>query len=538
MSLYSIIVTNNAPGCGTEIEQQLTVTACTTYIVRLTSNSNAIGPFYVYVDTTGSTPIYSAQTRTQMIDGVEVQLGPCATPTPTPTLTPQTPTPTPTITNTPTITPTITPTNSETPTTTPTPTVTETGTPTPTPTITETPTETPTNTPTPSVTSTPGASPSQTPTITPTVTPTVGTITIVLEGLFSPGSINAYYTATADAILNVDTEISFVNTLGSLSGSPYVLSGSVVILSGQSFGDRNYQIVGDYADLDDTSSYSGITQTFTGSPTNTFVITTISDFDVTPTPTPSITPTETPTPTVTPTITETPTLTPTETPTPTVTDTPTQTPTPTVTDTPTQTPTPTATETPTPTVTETPTLTPTPTITPTTSRAYWEYILGFDSTIPQTACNNFTTSPITVYAQPGDGPGPNIGETLYTDQGLTTTVADGYYSNGVAWYEVTGGAGVVTSADPNGCSVSPTPTPTITQTQTPTVSLTPSETPTQTPTSTETPTQTPTSTETPTPTLTPTPTATPSIFEIYIITQDGQEIITQDGNPLIAQQEV
>ena len=514
MSLYSIIVTNSAPGCGTEIEQQLTVTACTTYIVRLTSNSNAIGPFNVYVDTTGSTPIYSAQTRNQMINGVQVQLGPCITPTPTPTPTPVTPTPTPTITNTPTITPTITPTNSDTPTPTPTPTVTETETPTPTPTITTTPTETPTNTPTPSVTSTPGASPSQTPTITPTITPTTGTITITLLGQFSPGSIHAYYTATADATLNVDTEISFVNTLGSLSGSPYVLSGSVVILSGSNFGDANYQISGDYADLDDTSSYSGITQTFTGSPSNTFVITTVSDFDVTPTPTPSVTATQTPTPTET--ITPTPTETETPTPTPTITSTETPTPTPTETETPTPTPTVTSTETPTP--TETPTLTPTPTITPTASRAYWEYTLGFDSTIPQTACNNFTTSPITVYAQPGDGPGPNIGETLYTDQGLTTTVADGYYSNGVAWYQVTGGSGLVTSVDPNGCSVSPTPTSTLTPTITPTI--------------------TPTSSETPTPTITPSPTATPSIFEIFIITQDGQEIITQNGNAWIAQQEV
>ena len=367
MSLFSIIVTNTAPGCGTEIEQQLTVTACTTYIVRLTSNSNAIGPFNVYVDTTGSTPIYSAQTRTQMINGVAVQLGPCATPTPTPTSTPQTPTPTPTITNT----PTITPTNTETPT----------QTPTVTPTITVTPSETPTNTPTPSVTGTPGASPTPTTTPTPTVTPTTGTITIVLEGQFSPGSINAYYTATADAILNVDTEISFVNTLGSLSGSSYVLSGSVVILSGQSFGDRNYQIVGDYADLDDTSSYSGITQTFTGSPTNTFVISTISEFDVTPTPTPSITPTETPTPTVT--------ETPTETPTPTVTETPTETPTPTITPTVTETPTETPTNTPTPSVTETPgasptpteTITPTPTLTPTptaTPSIFEIYILTQD----------------------------------------------------------------------------------------------------------------------------------------------------------------
>jgi hypothetical protein len=133
----------------------------------------------------------------------------------------------------------------------------------------------------------------------------------------------------------------------------------------------------------------------------------------------------------------------------------------------------------------------------------------------QIACNNFTTSPITVYGQPGEGPGPNIGETLYTDQGLTITVADGYYSNGIAWYEVTGGAGLVTSVDPNGCSISPTPTSTITPTQTPTL--------------------TPTSTETPTPTQTPTPTSTPTIFEILIITQDGQDIITQDGLQLIAQ---
>lgn len=321
MPLYSIIVTNNAPGCGTEIEQQLTVTACTTYIVRLTSNSNAIGPFNVYVDTTGSTPVWSAQTRTQMINGVEVQLGPCATPTPTPTptVTPttQTPTPTPTITDTPTQTPTTTPTPSVTATETPTPTVTPTVTETPT----QTPTETPTNTPTPTVTETPGASPSQTPTITPTVTPTVGTITITLLGQFSPGSIHAYYTATANAILNVDTEISFVDTLGSFTGSPYVLSGSVVIVSGQSFGDANYQIPGDYYDLDKSSSYTSVNQTFTGSPTNTFVINTLSDFDVTPTPTPSVTATETPTPTVTPTVTETETPTPTQTPTPTSTPT-------------------------------------------------------------------------------------------------------------------------------------------------------------------------------------------------------------------------
>ena len=143
MALYSILVTNNYDGCTTEIEQQVDVTSCTNYIVRLTSNSNALGPFDVFVD---SVIYYSAQTRTEMLNGVVVTLN-CVTPTPS--ITP-TNTPTPSITPTIGLTPTPTPTVTETPTNTPTP-----GggsTPTPTPTVTTTPTETPTNTPTPTST--------------------------------------------------------------------------------------------------------------------------------------------------------------------------------------------------------------------------------------------------------------------------------------------------------------------------------------------------------------------------------------------------
>jgi hypothetical protein len=128
MSLYSILVTNNAPGCNTEIEQQLSVTGCTSYIVRLTSNSNALGPFNIYIDDV----IYlSAVTRNEMLNGVVITLE-CGTPTPT-----QTPTNTPT----PSFTPTNTPTPTETPTNTPTPTTTATNTPTPT--LTPTPSATP-----------------------------------------------------------------------------------------------------------------------------------------------------------------------------------------------------------------------------------------------------------------------------------------------------------------------------------------------------------------------------------------------------------
>jgi hypothetical protein len=164
MSTYSILVTNNAPGCGTEIEQQITVSGCTAYIVRLSSNSNALGPFNVYVDNVIN---YSAQTRTDMFNGVVVYLG-CTTPTPTPSVTPipVTPTVTPTNTATPTNTPTVTATQTQT--NTPTITSTQTNTPTPSVTIGLTPTATPTNTHTP--TNTPSVTPTNT--NTPSITPT------------------------------------------------------------------------------------------------------------------------------------------------------------------------------------------------------------------------------------------------------------------------------------------------------------------------------------------------------------------------------
>jgi hypothetical protein len=118
MTTYSILVTNNAPGCNKQIEQQIEVTECTTYIVRLASNSNALGPFTVYVDGAIN---YSNVTRTDMINGVVVNLQ-CTTPTPTPTqtigLTP-TPTSTPTQTLTQTPTQTLTPTPTQTPSSTP-----------------------------------------------------------------------------------------------------------------------------------------------------------------------------------------------------------------------------------------------------------------------------------------------------------------------------------------------------------------------------------------------------------------------------------
>ena len=191
MATYTITVTNNAVGCDNEIEQQITVSGCSTYIVRLTSNSSALGPFNVYLD---SIMVYEDQTRAEMLNGVVVIVE-CVTPTPTPTpsITPtnQTPTPTPTNTATPTITPTITPTPGLSPTVTPTKTVTPTVTPTNTVTPTVTPTKTVTPTVTPTNTVTPTITPTNTVTPTTTVTPT-NTATPTNTPTPSPAAFSAY----------------------------------------------------------------------------------------------------------------------------------------------------------------------------------------------------------------------------------------------------------------------------------------------------------------------------------------------------------
>lgn len=100
--------------------------------------------------------------------------------------------------------------------------------------------------------------------------------------------------------------------------------------------------------------------------------------------------------------------------------------------------------TPTPTVTQTPS--PTPTF------GYYTYSLGTGSTA-NLACSDYLSAPNTIYGTVSGGVGPNIGEFLYTSPGNppTNPVVDGFYSNGTAVFQVTGGGGQITSSDPNGC---------------------------------------------------------------------------------------
>lgn len=74
MPNYTIILTNTLSGCTETISETLTVTACTTYFVRIPSNSTADGPFNIYTGTTSTTPIYSAITKEQLYSGVTISL--------------------------------------------------------------------------------------------------------------------------------------------------------------------------------------------------------------------------------------------------------------------------------------------------------------------------------------------------------------------------------------------------------------------------------------------------------------------------------
>jgi hypothetical protein len=141
--------------------------------------------------------------------------------------------------------------------------------------------------------------------------------------------------------------------------------------------------------------------------------------------------------------------------------------------------------------------------TPTQTFAWYTYSLGTGTTANE-ACAAFVSSPQTIYGSVAGGVGPNVGEYLYETAGrpLTDVVPNGFYSNGTAWFQVTGGLGQITSSDPNGCANLPTPTPTPTNTST--VTNTPTVTP------------SPTTTLTSTPTQTPTPSVTPEVYNLIL----------------------
>ena len=294
-------------------------------------------------------------------------------------------------------TPTPTPTQTQTPTNTATNTPTPTQTPTQTQTQTPTNTGTPTNTPTPTNTETPTGTPTQTPTPTQTQTQTqTGTPTQTPTNTGTP-------TGTPTQTPTPTSPLQVFNVFSGNTSNAACDSGASITLYGfYSLFDANTQfynnsngtvtinLAGFYSDGTSVTELSS-----GGTQIGSFTL-----CSVLPSPTPTSTPTNTPT----------------------------------------NTPTTTATNTP----------TPTTTLTPTATFGYYTYSLGTGAT-SNDACTDFGSAPNTIYGTVSGGIGPNVGEYLYVNTSLTTPVTNGYYSNGTAWYQVTGGLGQITSSDPNGC---------------------------------------------------------------------------------------
>jgi hypothetical protein len=311
------------------------------------------------------------------------------TPTRTPTGTPtNTPTQTQTQTQTGTAAVTPTPTNTETPTPTQTPTNTETPTPTPTQTNTQTPTNTETQTPTPTPTQTPTNT--GTPTQTPTNTRTQ-TPTPTNTGTQTPTPTNTGTQTPTPTITPTNAYDSFSVTSGSTANIACTAGIIGVIYAENAAFDTNTQF---YNNSNGTVSgdMSGF-YSFGGQVVELDSLGAetggFSSCSVVPTPTPTTTSTSTPT--------------------------------------------------------------PTPTITPTASQTFFvTYSLGYDASTAGGACTDSAT-PHAYYGAYVDRPQPNIGEFLYNNNTLTTPASNGFYSNGVAWWQITGGAGLITATDPNGC---------------------------------------------------------------------------------------
>ena len=387
-------------------------------------------------------------------------------------------------------------------------------TPTPTPTSTQTPTVTSTVTPTASVT------PTITPTQTQTPTPSIGYYTYVLGtgtttndacNNFNVSPQTLFGTLAGGIGPNIGETLYLNSSLTTTATNAFYSNGTALY---QITGGA-----GQITAVEPDGCVGIVTPTPTITTTPTITPTVTETVTPTPSITPTETVTPTPTKTVTPTQTPTPTETPTQTPTPTTTVTPTHTrfefvsssgassydachggssvsiwgdessfdlntlfydsaTGPVTTDmagfysngglvvqllsdgsqsssyTECVTPTPTPTLTPTPTIT--PSVTPTLTPTPTQTIGYYTYSLGYDAASSATACSDFAVSPSNYYAPLVGGPGPNIGEILYSNSGLSIPASNGYYSNGTAWYLIDDTQGTLTpgkvvEVNPSGC---------------------------------------------------------------------------------------
>lgn len=243
-----------------------------------------------------------------------------------------------------------------------------------------------------------------------TPTPTQQTL-LTLTAEYNPGSIEIVYYLTSNKTNGQNITLSFTNILGTYTGDSINVVTGVTINSGSTTGSTSITLQGNFNDLNNTSSYSGITVSPSSGITPVSIVGASSNF---PTPTISLSQTSTPTPSVTRTLTPTPSSTPGLSPTPSSTSG--------------------LTQTPTSSATPTPTPTPTETLTP---PVYGPFSLGYNVGSSGVAC---LASGSDYYSYDSS---VQIGTTLYTDTSypLSNYAAAGFYSDTIVYFEITGATG-------------------------------------------------------------------------------------------------
>lgn len=177
--------------------------------------------------------------------------------------------------------------------------------------------------PTPSVTETPTSTPQSTPTPTPTPTETLLPLfDVKIESVVSSGSVIIDFFVTLPYIIDSDYECNITKSFNVDSGSPIVVSTTVVVIAGELIGTTQVILDEDWTRVAEGIEVISINQNAPSLNVRYNYEASVK-YNFTPKPNPQITKTPTPTPTQTPTVTPTPSTTLTPTPTSTLTPTPT-----------------------------------------------------------------------------------------------------------------------------------------------------------------------------------------------------------------------
>jgi hypothetical protein len=74
MPVSTIYITNNSSGCDSTVEENITTSSCTNYVLRLNPNVKSTGPFDITVVTGSNFQTYTGITFNDLKNGIELSL--------------------------------------------------------------------------------------------------------------------------------------------------------------------------------------------------------------------------------------------------------------------------------------------------------------------------------------------------------------------------------------------------------------------------------------------------------------------------------